>query len=103
MGMNLDNMVNIQTRDLKITEQRFQKLKTYMKAAEKDPEPAHNAHLSFAIDSMMNRWKVPAGDKLIELKKIVAKIHAKRIVTPESRIMYRVLNENIDNISVAII
>ena len=100
--MNLDNMVNMQNGDLKMTAQRFQKLKNYMKAAEKDPEPAHNEHLSFAIDSMLNRWNVPAGDKRIELKKVVAKIHAKRIVTPESRILYRVLNENIDNISVAI-
>ena len=73
-----------------------------MEAAEKDPEPAHNTHLNSAIDDMLNRWKVANGTKRGELKKLVAKMHAKRIVTPISRIMYRVLNANLDNVSVSI-
>ena len=100
--MNLDNMVNVQSDNLNITEQRFTELKTYMKVAEKNPEPAHNAHLDFAIDSMLNRWKVTAGTKRNELKKLVAKMHAKRINDPKSRIIYNVLNANLDNISVSV-
>lgn len=102
MGMNLDNMVNVQSDDLNITEQRFMELKTYMKVAEKNPELGHNTHLDFAIDSMLNRWKVPAGTKRNELKKLVYKIHVKRIEDRESRIIYRVLNANLDNISVSV-
>ena len=102
MGMNLDNMVNTQSDDLHITEQRFQELKTYMEGAEKDPEPGHNAHLNFAIDAMLDRWKVPAGSKRAELKKLVAKMHAKRTVNHESRVIYRVLNANLSNLSVLV-
>lgn len=102
MGMNLDNMTNVQSDDLHITEQRFQELKTYIKGAEKNPEPGHNAHLNFAIDAMLNRWKVAAGSKRAELKKLVTKMHAKRIANHESRIMYRVLKANLDDISVSV-
>lgn len=102
MGMNLDNMQNVHSDDLNLTEQRFGVLKNYMKAAEKDPEPAHDADLNFSIDAMLNRWKVSAGNKRDELKILVAKMHAKRIKDHESRIIYRLLNANLDNISVAI-
>lgn len=102
MGMNLGNMVNTQSDDLGITEQRFQNLKTYMEGAEQDPEPTHNALINFAIDAMLDRWKVPAGSKRAELKKLVAKMHAKRTVNHESRIIYRVLNANLSNISVSV-
>lgn len=103
MGMNLDNMTNVQSDDIHITEHRFNQLKTYMKAAEKNPEPAYNAHLDFAIDAMLNRWKVPVGTKRAELKKLVTKMHAKRMKDQESRVMYRVLNANLDNISISVI
>lgn len=102
MGMNLDNMSNVQSDELNLTEQRFGELKNYMKAAEKDPEPAHNTHLDFAIDAMLNRWKVPAGNKRDEIKILVAKMHAKRMNDYESRVIYRLLNANLDNISVAV-
>jgi len=102
MGMNLDNIKYDQSYDLNLTEQRFQELKTYMKTAEKDPEPTFDKHLDFAIESMLNRWKVHAGSKRDELKKLVAKMHAKRINNPESRVMYRVLNSNLNNISTTI-
>lgn len=100
MGMNLDNMSNVQSDELKLTEQRFGELKTYMKAAEKDPEPAHNTDLDFAIDAMLNRWKVSAGSKRDELKILITKMHAKRINDHESRVMYRLLNANLDNVNV---
>ena len=102
MGVNLDNISNVQSDELNLTEQRFGVLKTYMKGAEKDPEPEHDAHLDFAIDAMLNRWKVPAGNKRDELKILVAKIHAKRMNDHESRVIYRLLNANLDNISVVV-
>lgn len=103
MGMDLENMENIQGSELNLTEQRFDELKTYMKVTEKDPEPAYDANLDFAIESMLNRWNIPTGTKRDELKILVAKLHAKRMITPESRVIYRVLNANIDNVNVSII
>lgn len=102
MGMNLANMKNEQSNDLNLTEQRFQELKTYMTAAEKDLEPAYDKNLDFAINSMFDRWKVQAGTKRDELKKLVAKMHAKRMNDHESRAMYRVLNANLNNVSTSI-
>lgn len=99
MGMNLDNMANVKSDELNMTEQRFNELKTYIRSAEKDSVPAHNAHLDFAIDAMLDRWKVPPGTKRVELKKLVAKMHTRQIIDHESRIIYRMLNANVNNIS----
>ena len=102
MGMNLDGMKNEQSNNLNLTTQRFDELKTYMKTAEKDPEPGHDANLEFAIEAMLNRWKVQTGTKRDELKKLVSKIHAKLLLDPESRVIYRLLNVNMDNISTTV-
>ncbi len=96
--MDLTKITNKEMNDLKLNETEFNDIKTFIINKDKDILPPDNVELNNSINSMLNRWQVPEGSKRDKIKKLCVKLYYGRLNDKKSRIFWRVLKENIDDL-----
>ncbi len=94
--MDLTKITNKET--LKLKDEDFNDIKTFIINKDKDALPAENIELNKSIDSMLNRWRVPEGTKRDKLKKLCVKLYYGRLNEKRSRLFWHVLRENVNDL-----